>query len=143
MAMYEYKVSRYKGTEVYRFHSVMEVAVFTGLTVQNIRTAVNNNKTVMGYRITRLDLKDKQKAIREYIKDARKKNREARRCSESDGIIAFDESGKDYSFSSVDEANLVTKIPKLHIRECLNEGCCYEGWTFDYALEKEAVYEQG
>lgn len=143
MAMYEYKVSRYKSTEVYRFHSVMEVAVFTGLTVQNIRTAVNNNKTVMGYRITRLDLRDKQKAIREYIKDARKKNREARRCSESDGIIAFDESGKDYSFSSVDEANLVTKIPKLHIRECLNEGCCYEGWTFDYALEKEAVYEQG
>lgn len=137
MAMYEYKVSRYKSTEVYRFHSVMEVAVFTGLTVQNIRTAVNNNKTVMGYRITRLDMKDKQKAIREYIKDAKKKSREARRCSESDGIIAFDESGKDYSFSSVDEANLVTKIPKLHIRECLNEGCCYEGWTFDYALEKE------
>ena len=137
MAMYEYKVSRYKGTEVYRFHSVMEVAVFTGLTVQNIRTAVNNNKMVMGYRITRLDLRDKQKAIREYIKDAKKKSREARRCSESDGIIAFDESGKDYSFSSVDEANLVTKIPKLHIRECLNEGCCYEGWTFDYALEKE------
>lgn len=137
MAMYEYKVSRYKGTEVYRFHSVMEVAVFTGLTIQNIRTAVNNNKMVMGYRITRLDIKDKQKAIREYIKDAKKKSREARRCSESDGIIAFDESGKDYSFSSVDEANLVTKIPKLHIRECLNEGCCYEGWTFDYALEKE------
>lgn len=137
MAVYEYKVSRYKGTEVYKFHSVMEVAVFTGLTVQNIRTAVNNNKMVMGYRITRLDLRDKQKAIREYIKDAKKKSREARRCSESDGIIAFDESGKDYSFSSVDEANLVTKIPKLHIRECLNEGCCYEGWTFDYALEKE------
>lgn len=137
MAMYEYKVSRYKGTEVYRFHSAMEVAVFTGLTIQNIRTVVNNNKMVMGYRITRLDMKDKQKAIREYIKDAKKKSREARRCSESDGIIAFDESGKDYSFSSVDEANLVTKIPKLHIRECLNEGCCYEGWTFDYALEKE------
>ena len=137
MAMYEYKVSRYKGTEVYRFHSVMEVAVFTGLTVQNIRTAVNNNKTVMGYRITRLDMRDKQKAIREYIKDAKKKSREARRCSESDGIIAFDESGKDYSFSSVDEANLVTKISKLHIRECLKEGCCYEGWTFDYAIGKE------
>ena len=137
MAMYEYKVSRYKGTEVYRFHSVMEVAVFTGLTVQNIRTAVNNNKTVMGYRITRLDMRDKQKAIREYFKDAKKKSREARRCSESDGIIAFDESGKDYSFSSVDEAYHATKIPKLHIRECLKEGCCYEGWTFDYALEKE------
>ena len=75
MAMYEYKVSRYKGTEVYRFHSVMEVAVFTGLTVQNIRTAVNNNKTVMGYRITRLDRRDKQKAIREYFKDAKKKNK--------------------------------------------------------------------
>ena len=133
MALYEYKVSRYKGTEVYRFHSVMEVAVFTGLTVQNIRTAVNNNKTVMGYRITRLDLRDKQKAIREYIKDARKKNK----CSESDGIIAFDESGKDYRFSSVEEAYHATKIPKLHIRECLNEGCCYEGWTFDYAIEKE------
>ena len=133
MAMYEYKVSRYKGTEVYRFHSVMEVAVFTGLTVQNIRTAVNNNKTVMGYRITRLDLRDKQKAIREYIKDARKKNK----CSESDGIIAFDEAGKDYRFSSVEEAYHATKIPKLHIRECLKEGCCYEGWTFDYALEKE------
>ena len=133
MALYEYKVSRYKGTEVYRFHSVMEVAVFTGLTVQNIRTALNNNKTVMGYRITRLDLRDKQKAIREYIKDARKKNK----CSESDGIIAFDESGKDYRFSSVEEAYHATKIPKLHIRECLNEGCCYEGWTFDYALEKE------
>ena len=133
MAMYEYKVSRYKGTEVYRFHSVMEVAVFTGLTVQNIRTAVNNNKMVMGYRITRLDLRDKQKAIREYIKDARKKNK----CSESDGIIAFDEAGKDYRFSSVEEAYHATKIPKLHIRECLKEGCCYEGWTFDYALEKE------
>ena len=133
MAMYEYKVSRYKGTEVYRFHSVMEVAVFTGLTVQNIRTAVNNNKTVMGYRITRLDMKDKQKAIRDYIKDARKKNK----CSESDGIIAFDEAGKDYRFSSVEEAYHATKIPKLHIRECLKEGCCYEGWTFDYALEKE------
>ena len=133
MAMYEYKVSRYKGTEVYRFHSVMEVAVFTGLTVQNIRTAVNNNKTVMGYRITRLDMRDKQKASREYIKDARKKNK----CSESDGIIAFDEAGKDYRFSSVEEAYHATKIPKLHIRECLKEGCCYEGWTFDYALEKE------
>ena len=133
MALYEYKVSRYKGTEVYRFHSVMEVAVFTGLTVQNIRTALNNNKMVMGYRITRLDMKDKQKAIREYIKDARKKNK----CSESDGIIAFDEAGKDYRFSSVEEAYHATKIPKLHIRECLNEGCCYEGWTFDYALEKE------
>ena len=133
MAMYEYKVSRYKSTEVYRFHSVMEVALFTGLTVQNIRTAVNNNKTVMGYRITRLDLRDKQKAIREYIKDARKKNK----CSESDGIIAFDEAGKDYRFSSVEEAYHATKIPKLHIRECLKEGCCYEGWTFDYALEKE------
>ena len=133
MAMYEYKVSRYKGTEVYRFHSVMEVAVFTGLTVQNIRTAVNNNKMVMGYRITRLDLRDKQKAIREYIKDARKKNK----CSESDGIIAFDEAGKDYRFANVEEAYHATKIPKLHIRECLNEGCCYEGWTFDYALEKE------
>ena len=133
MAMYEYKVSRYKGTEVYRFHSVMEVAVFTGLTVQNIRTAVNNNKTVMGYRITRLDMRDKQKAIREYIKDARKKNK----CSESDGIIAFDEAGKDYRFASIEEAYHATKIPKLHIRECLNEGCCYEGWTFEYALEKE------
>ena len=133
MAMYEYKVSRYKGTEVYRFHSVMEVAVFTGLTVQNIRTAVNNNKMVMGYRITRLDMRDKQKAIREYIKDARKKNK----CSESDGIIAFDEAGKDYRFSSVEEAYHATKIPKLHIRECLKEGCCYEGWTFDYALDKE------
>ena len=131
--MSESKVSRYKGTEVYRFHSVMEVAVFTGLTVQNIRTAVNNNKTVMGYRITRLDMRDKQKAIREYIKDARKKNK----CSESDGIIAFDEAGKDYRFSSVEEAYHATKIPKLHIRECLKEGCCYEGWTFDYALEKE------
>ena len=133
MAMYEYKVSRYKGTEVYRFHSVMEVAVFTGLTVQNIRTALNNNKMVMGYRITRLDMKDKQKAIREYIKDARKKNK----CSESDGIIAFDEAGKDYRFANVEEAYHATKIPKLHIRECLKEGCCYEGWTFDYALEKE------
>lgn len=133
MAMYEYKVSRYKGTEVYRFHSVMEVAVFTGLTVQNIRTAVNNNKTVMGYRITRLDMRDKQKAIREYIKDARKKNK----CSENDGIIAFDEAGKDYRFSSVEEAYHATKIPKLHIRECLKEGCCYEGWTFDYAIDKE------
>ena len=133
MAMYEYKVSRYKGTEVYRFHSVMEVAVFTGLTVQNIRTAVNNNKMVMGYRITRLNVKDKQKAIREYIKDARKKNK----CSESDGIIAFDEAGKDYRFANVEEAYHATKIPKLHIRECLKEGCCYEGWTFDYALEKE------
>lgn len=133
MALYEYKVSRYKGTEVYRFHSVMEVAVFTGLTIQNIRTAVNNNKTVMGYRITRLDMRDKQKAIREYIKDARKKNK----CSESDGIIAFDESGKDYRFSSVEEAYHATRIPKLHIRECLKEGCCYEGWTFDYALDKE------
>ena len=133
MAMYEYKVSRYKSTEVYRFYFVMEVAVFTGLTIQNIRTAVNNNKTVMGYRITRLDLRDKQKSIREYIKDARKKNK----CSESDGIIAFDEAGKDYRFSSVEEAYHATKIPKLHIRECLNEGCCYEGWTFDYALEKE------
>ena len=133
MAMYEYKVSRYKGTEVYRFHSVMEVAVFTGLTVQNIRTAVNNNKTVMGYRITRLDMRDKQKAIREYIKDARKKNK----CSESDGIIAFDEAGKDYRFSSVEEAYHATKIPTLHIRECLNDVCCHEGWTFDYALEKE------
>ena len=121
MAMYEYKVSRYKGTEVYRFHSVMEVAVFTGLTVQNIRTAVNNNKTVMGYRITRLDMRDKQKAIREYIKDARQKDK----CSESDGIIAFDEAGKDYRFSSVEEAYHATKIPKLHIRECLKEGCCY------------------
>ena len=133
MAMYEYKVSRYKSTEVYRFHSVMEVAVFTGLTVQNIRTAVNNNKMVMGYRITRIDLRHKQKAIREYIKDARKKNK----CSESDGIIAFDEAGKDYRFSSVEEAYHATKIPKLHIRECLKEGCCYEGWTFDYALDKE------
>ena len=133
MAVYEYKVSRYKSAEVYRFHSVMEVAVFTGLTVQNIRTAVNNNKTVMRYRITRLDMRDKQKAIREYIKDARKKNK----CSESDGIIAFDEAGKDYRFSSVEEAYHATKIPKLHIRECLKEGCCYEGWTFDYALEKE------
>ena len=133
MAMYEYKVSRYKGTEVYRFHSVMEVAVFTGLTIQNIRTAVNNNKMVMGYRITRLDMKDKQKAIREYIKDAKKKNK----CSESDGIIAFDEAGKDYRFANVEEAYHATKIPKLHIRECLKEGCCYEGWTFDYAIEKE------
>lgn len=133
MALYEYKVSRYKSTEVYRFYSVMEVAVFTGLTIQNIRTALNNNKMVMGYRITRLDLRDKQKAIREYIKDARKKNK----CSESDGIIAFDESGKDYRFSSVEEAYNATKIPKLHIRECLNEGCCYEGWTFDYAIDKE------
>lgn len=133
MAVYEYKVSRYKSTEVYRFYSVMEVAVFTGLTIQNIRTALNNNKMVMGYRITRLDMKDKQKDIREYIKDARKKNK----CSESDGIIAFDEAGKDYRFSSVDEAYHATKIPKLHIRECLNEGCCYEGWTFDYAIEKE------
>ena len=133
MAMYEYKVSRYKSTEVYRFYSVMEVAVFTGLTIQNIRTAVNNNKTVMGYRITRLNVKDKQKAIREYIKDAKKKNK----CSESDGIIAFDEAGKDYRFANVEEAYHATKIPKLHIRECLKEGCCYEGWTFDYALEKE------
>ena len=133
MAMYEYKVSRYKSTEVYRFHSVMEVAVFTGLTVQNIRTAVNNNKMVMGYRITRLDMKDKQKAIREYIKDAKKKNK----CSESDGIIAFDEAGKDYRFANVEEAYHATKIPKLHIRECLKEGCCYEGWTFDYAIDKE------
>ena len=133
MAMYEYKVSRYKGTEVYRFHSVMEVAVFTGLTIQNIRTAVNNNKMVMGYRITRLDMKDKQKAIREYIKDAKKKNK----CSESDGIIAFDEAGKDYRFANVEEAYHATKIPKLHIRECLKECCCDEGWTFDYALEKE------
>ena len=133
MAVYEYKVSRYKGTEVYRFYSVMEVAVFTGLTVQNIRTAVNNNKMVMGYRITRLDMKDKQKAIREYIKDAKKKNK----CSESDGIIAFDEAGKDYRFANVEEAYHATKIPKLHIRECLKEGCCYEGWTFDYAIEKE------
>ena len=133
MAMYEYKVSRYKSTDVYRFYSVMEVAVFTGLTVQNIRTAVNNNKMVMGYRITRLDLRDKQKAIREYIKDARNKNK----CSESDGIIAFDEAGKDYRFSSVEEAYHATKIPKLHIRECLKEGCAYEGWTFDYALDKQ------
>ena len=133
MAVYEYKVSRYKGTEVYRFYSVMEVAVFTGLTIQNIRTAVNNNKMVMGYRITRLDMKDKQKAIREYIKDAKKKNK----CSESDGIIAFDEAGKDYRFANVEEAYHATKIPKLHIRECLKEGCCYEGWTFDYAIEKE------
>ena len=133
MAVYEYKVSRYKGTEVYRFYSVMEVAVFTGLTIQNIRTAVNNNKMVMVYRITRLDMKDKQKAIREYIKDAKKKNK----CSESDGIIAFDEAGKDYRFANVEEAYHATKIPKLHIRECLKEGCCYEGWTFDYAIEKE------
>ena len=133
MAVYEYKVSRYKSTEVYRFYSVMEVAVFTGLTVQNIRTAVNNNKMVMGYRITRLDIKDKQKAIREYIKDAKKKNK----CTESDGIIAFDEAGKDYRFANVEEAYHATKIPKLHIRECLKEGCCYEGWTFDYAIEKE------
>lgn len=133
MALYEYKVSRYKSTEVYRFYSVMEVAVFTGLTIQNIRTAVNNNKMVMGYRITRLDMKDKQKAIREYIKDAKKKNK----CSESDGIIAFDEAGKGYRFASVEEAYHATKIPKLHIRECLNEGCCYEGWTFDYAIDKE------
>ena len=42
-----------------------------------------------------------------------------------------------YRFANVEEAYHATKIPKLHIRECLNEGCCYEGWTFDYAIEKE------
>lgn len=131
MGKYEYKVWKYKATDSFKFGNVAEVCRFTGLSLSRVLTSMKRNKPVDGYRIARIDVNENRRVIEEYIKDSKL------RCSVSDGIIAFDSEGKRYRFSSIDEANKGTKIPKLHIRECLKEGCAYEGWTFDYALDKQ------
>ena len=67
------------------------------------------------------------------VADIKHHNRcEQRKYSECDGIIGFDDEGASHEYRSVDEASRETRIPKLHIRECLLEGCAYLGWTFDY-----------
>lgn len=55
------------------------------------------------------------------------------------GIVGFDSEGVRHWYENVENASAETGVPRLHVRECLVEGCGYEGWTFDYALEKEEV----
>ena len=130
MAMYEYKVWHYKGDESYTFRTVDEVCRFTGLTHQKVRTSIAKHRTVEMYRIERYDVKELRKGITDHTKAERRKR--VRKYSERDGIIGFDDEGASHEYRSVDEASRETRIPKLHIRECLLEGCAYLGWTFDY-----------
>ena len=131
MGKYEYKVWKYKATDSFKFGNVAEVCRFTGLSPAKVMTSLKRNKPVDGYKIARIDTNENRKVIEDYIKDSKRK------CSETDGIVGFDENGYSHTFRSVDEANVKTGLPKLHIRECLKEGCAYEGWTFDYALDKQ------
>lgn len=137
---FEYRVWR-QGELSYRScYSLSEVKAMTGIKERDIKYAIEHNRGFNGWYILRYNMKDGRAVIGQYIDDARRKDKEKIRTNgkqpyDTDGVMGIDADGVSHWYKDVIEASEKTKIPRLHIRECLKEGSAYEGWCFDYPLK--------
>lgn len=133
--MFTYLVYDLKKGTCTACRSLKEVS---GIVKRNPSTFLNrilDNLIIDGFRIQRFCKGDSIPKIGEAVCGGAYGNKNLAEY----GIVAFDSEGVRHWYENVENASAGTGVPRLHVRECLAEGCGYEGWTFDYALEKEEV----
>lgn len=115
--------------------SLKEVSGIVHRNPSTVLTRILDNLIIDGFRIQRFCKGDSIPKIGEAVCGGAYGNKNLAEY----GIVAFDSEGGRHWYENVENASADTGVPRLHVRECLTEGCGYEGWTFDYALEKEEV----
>lgn len=123
-----------KGTRT-TCRSLKEVSGIVHRNPSTVLTRILDNLIIDGFRIQRFCKGDSIPKIGEAVCGGAYGNKNLAEY----GIVAFDSEGERHWYENVENASADTGVPRLHVRECLAEGCGYEGWTFDYALEKEEV----
>ena len=115
--------------------SLKEVSGIVHRNPSTVLTRILDNLIIDGFRIQRFCKGDSIPKIGEAVCGGAYGNKNLAEY----GIVAFDSEGGRHWYENAETASSGTGVPRLHVRECLVEGCGYEGWTFDYALEKEEV----
>ena len=123
-----------KGTRT-TCRSLKEVSGIVHRNPSSVLNRILDNLIIDGFRIQRFCKGDSIPKIGEAVHGGAYGNKNLAEY----GIVAFDSEGVRHWYENVENASADTGVPRLHVRECLTEGCGYEGWTFDYALEKEEV----
>ena len=123
-----------KGTRT-TCRSLKEVSGIVHRNPSTVLTRILDNLIIDGFRIQRFCKGDSIPKVGEAVCGGAYGNKNLAEY----GIVAFDSEGERHWYENVENASADTGVPRLHVRECLAEGCGYEGWTFDYALEKEEV----
>lgn len=123
-----------KGTRT-TCRSLKEVSGIVHRNPSTVLTRILDNLIIDGFRIQRFCKGERIPRIEEAVCGGAYGNKNLAEY----GIVAFDSEGVRHWYENVENASAGTGVPRLHVRECLAEGCGYEGWTFDYALEKEEV----
>ena len=115
--------------------SLKEVSGIVHRNPSSVLNRILDNLIIDGFRIQRFCKGERIPRIEEVACGGTLSNKNLAEY----GIVAFDSEGVRHWYENVENASADTGVPRLHVRECLTEGCGYEGWTFDYALEKEEV----
>ena len=115
--------------------SLKEVSAIVHRNPSSVLNRILDNLIIDGFRIQRFCKGERIPRIEEVACGGTLSNKNLAEY----GIVAFDSEGVRHWYENVENASADTGVPRLHVRECLTEGCGYEGWTFDYALEKEEV----
>lgn len=135
MRLYKYRVYDQKDGTCRVLGSLKEVSSVVGRSPSTVMNRVLENRLVNGWRVQKF-YEEGGRTIVENDGDPVVETKSNRYLSEY-GIIGFDSEGVRHWYKNVEAASFESKVPRLHVRECLKEGCGYEGWTFDYALDKE------
>ena len=115
--------------------SLKEVSGIVHRNPSSVLNRILDNLIIDGFRIQRFCKGERIPRIEEVACGGTLSNKNLAEY----GIVAFDSEGGRHWYENAETASSETGVPRLHVRECLAEGCGYEGWTFDYALEKEEV----
>ena len=133
--MFTYLVYDLKKGTCTSCRSLKEVSAIVHRNPSSVLNRILDNLIIDGFRIQRFCKGERIPRIEEAVCGGTLSNKNLAEY----GIVAFDSEGGRHWYENVENASADTGVPRLHVRECLTEGCGYEGWTFDYALEKEEV----
>lgn len=131
--MFTYLVYDLKKGTCTTCRSLKEVS---GIVKRNPSTVLNrilDNLIIDGFRIQRFCKGENAPTSSGAVREGTYSNRNIAEY----GIVGFDSEGVRHWYKNVETASFESKVSRLHVRECLKEGCGYEGWTFDYAINKE------
>ena len=123
MYLYTVKNIIYRHKKV--LSSIQQVEKYTGLTVQQIRTAIKLGISIGQWKIER------ESDIRTKRKTASKPRHQA-----DDGYLAMNDKEVKY-FPDKKSASKYTNVAQHVIDSCILDGGSAKGWFFDYALKRE------
>ena len=124
MYLYTVKNIIYRHKKV--LSSIQQVEKYTGLTEQQIRTAIKLDISIGQWRVER-DLN---------IKAKKKKQPTRLKHQADDGYLAIKEEEVKY-FPDKKSASKYTGVAQKVIDGCIIDGGSAKGWFFDYALKRE------